>query len=151
MKNIVPAAPLLSKYDSFHKIVWKIAGIILIFIFIQLMNQFLILSGSTLERVFSGSPHSRFIVGVFQQLTQASIGIILFRLIFKKGIKELGINLKNSRISIKFFFYFALLWSSIIVLYVVAAYLFFPTTWESMKSLELPQANTIMATAMLLI
>lgn len=146
MKNLVPAALLLSKYDDVHKIAWKIAGILLIFIFIQLMNQFLILSGSTLERAFSGSPYSRFIVGVFQQLTQASIGIILFRLIFKKGIKELGINLKNRRISIKFFFYFALFWSLIIVLYAAAAYFLFPHTWESMTSLELPQANAVITT-----
>ena len=119
---------------------------VLIFIFIQVMNQFLILSGSTLGREFSGSSNPQFVVGVFQQLTQASIGIVLFRLIFKKGLKELGINLRNRKISIKYFFYFALLWSSIIVLYVGAAYFLFPNTWESMTSLELPQTNTIITT-----
>jgi membrane protease YdiL (CAAX protease family) len=106
----------------------------------------LIFSGSRIERELTGSANPQFIVGVFQQLVQASIGIILFHLIFKAGIKELGINLRNKRLSIKYFLFFALFWSLIIGLYLLAAYFFFPNTWLLMKSLELPPKDVIMST-----
>jgi membrane protease YdiL (CAAX protease family) len=49
-------------------------------------------------------------------------------------------------LSIKLFFFYALLWSAIIVLYVSGTYFFFPNTWLSMTSIELPRTNTIIAT-----
>jgi hypothetical protein len=125
----------------------KTAYALLILIFIQLLNQFLILSGSALERTMhSGFQYSRTVVGIFQQIVQAVIGIALYRWIFKKGIKDLGINLRNKNLSIKLFFFYALLWSAILVLYVSGTYFFFPNTWLSMRSIQLPQINTMVIT-----
>jgi membrane protease YdiL (CAAX protease family) len=125
----------------------KIAYSLLILIFIQILNQFLILSGSALERTIpSGFQYSRTVVGIYQQIVQAVIGITLYRLLFKRGIEDLGINTRSKNLSLKGFITFALLWSAIIVLYVSGTYFFFPNTWAAMKSIELPQTNTIVAT-----
>lgn len=125
----------------------KIAYALLILIFIQILNQFLIVTGSALERTMpSGFQYSRTVVGMYQQIAQAVTGIALYRCIFKKGIKDLGINLRNKNLSKKLFFYFALLWSAIIVLYVSGTYFFFPNTWLSMRTIELPPTNTMIAT-----
>ena len=105
MRNTVSAPPISNRFDGFYQLIQKFAYAILIFIFIQLMNQFLILTGSALERELVDRPNPQFFVGVFQQIIQAGIGIILFRLIFQAGVQELGINLKNRRISIKYFLY----------------------------------------------
>lgn len=125
----------------------KIAYIILILIFIQIMNQFLIFTGSVIERAIHldfGYPTK--IVGVYQQIVQAATGIVLFRWIFKKDIHDLGINLRHKNLSLRFFYIFALIWISIIGGYVCLTYFFFPSAWAAMKSVELPQTNTIIVT-----
>jgi len=125
----------------------KIAYTLLILIFIQILNQFLILSGAALERTLPASfQYSRTVVGIYQQIVQALTGIVLYRWLFKKGIKDLGIHTRNKKLSIKLFLFFALLWSAIIVLYLSGTYFFFPNTWLAMASIELPQTNTIIAT-----
>ena len=125
----------------------KIAYTLLILIFIQILNQFLILSGAALGRILpTDFQYSRTAVGIYQQLVQAVTGIVLYRWLFKKGIKDLGINTRNKKRSIKLFLFFAVLWSAIIVLYVSGAYFFFPNTWLAMASIELPQTNTMIAT-----
>ena len=125
----------------------KIGYTILIFIFIQAMNQCLIFSGSALEKIhLFGNPGSRALVGVFQQLIQALIGLGLYRLLFKNNAADLGINTINKKVSIKSFCIFALIWSLTILLYVFAIYNFSPNVWLSMKSIELPQTKTIIET-----
>ena len=124
----------------------KIAYVLLILISIQLMNQFLIFSGSALEIWLSGIPNSRIIVGVYQQIVQAAIGIILYRWIFKKGVKGLGINTNNGNISMNYFYYFVAIWSFIVFLYCSVTYCHFPDTWAMMTSIELPPLNTMIAT-----
>jgi membrane protease YdiL (CAAX protease family) len=125
----------------------KIAYIFLILIFIQLLNQFLIFSGSALERAMrSDFQYTSMVVGVYQQIVQAVTGIVLFRWLFKKGTKELGINTRNKNRSIRFFLFFAGLWTAIIVLYLSATYFFFPDGWASLTAVERPPTNTMIAT-----
>lgn len=124
----------------------KITYTLLILIFIQLLNQFLIFSGSALERAMAPDfQYSITVIGVYQQIVQAVIGIVLFSWLFKKGIKELGINILNRRRSIKLFSIFALLWSAIIVLYLSATYFFFPDNWTLLTTVERPSTNTLIA------
>ncbi|MCA9941902.1 MAG: CPBP family intramembrane metalloprotease [Ardenticatenaceae bacterium] len=125
----------------------KITYGVLILIFIQLLNQFLIFSGSELERTISPDfQYTRTIVGVYQQTIQAVTGIVLYRWLFKKGVKDLGINSYHKKLSMKFFAAFVLLWSAIIVLYVSATYFLFPNTWLTMKTIPLPPTNIMIAT-----
>lgn len=124
----------------------KFACVTLIFLSIQVMNLFLIHTGSMLEEYLSGSTNPRFMVGVYQQMFQASLGILLFRLFFGKGISEMGINTKSQDISFRYFGFFALAWVSIMILYVSIVHAWFPMAWESMTTLELPQSKTIAAT-----
>lgn len=125
----------------------KIAYILLILIFIQFLNQFLILSGSVIERaVPAGFQYSRTVVGIYQQIVQAITGVVLYRWLFKKGINDLGINTRNKNLSLKLFTLFALLWSVIMTLYVSATYFFYPHIWEAMASIELPKTNAMIAT-----
>jgi membrane protease YdiL (CAAX protease family) len=125
----------------------KIAYTLLILVFIQILNQFLIFSGSAVERTIpSGFQYSRTVVGIYQQIVQAVTGIVLYRWLFKKGSKDLGINTRNKKLSLKIFAVFVLLWSSIIVLYVSLTYFFFPNSWIAMTSIELPPKTTIVAT-----
>ena len=125
----------------------RIGYTLLILIFIQVMNQFLILSGSALEKLhLFGIPDSRVLVGVFQQIMQAVIGLGLYWFLFKKNAAALGINTINIKVSMKYFCIFALTWSLTILLYVFAIYSFFPNVWLSMKSIELPQINIIIET-----
>lgn len=138
--------PPLNTPGDFYSIAKKIAYIILIFLSIQLMNQFLILSGSWLGRQLMDTPNPKFWVGVYQQFFQAFTAIFLFYLFFKKGVKELGINARNAGASIKYFGFFVLAWISIMILYVLITNTYFPQTWASMTSIELPQFNTIIAT-----
>ena len=128
----------------------KIGYTVLILIFIQVLNQCLIFSGSALEKLhLFGFPNSGVMVGVVQQLMQAVSGLGLYRLLFKKNAAALGINIKNKNVSMKYFCFFALTWSLTILLYVFAIYNFFPNVWLSMKSIELPQSNTIIETILL--
>ena len=131
---------------DFYSIAKKIAYIILIFLSIQLMNQFLSLSGSCLERQLIDISNPEFWVGVYQQIFQAITATVLFFLFFKKGVKELGINARNASTSIRYFGFFVLAWVSIMILYVLITHTYFPQTWASMTSIELPQLNTIIPT-----
>jgi membrane protease YdiL (CAAX protease family) len=146
MSNVRPIAPAQSHETKLSQLIWNISCVVLIFVFIQAMNQFLILTGSRLERALAGQPNRRFVVGVFQQITQASLGIGIYRLIFRQGIGEMGLSLRNSALSTKLFSYFALTWSTIIILYCVAAYFFWPDTWVAMNAIDLPPANQIVTT-----
>ena len=119
--------------------------ILLIFIFIHSMNQFLIYSGSILEIQLSGYPNRGIIIGIYQQVVQATVGIILYRWILKKDTKDLGVNTNKIKISMNYFFYFALIWLSTIFLYTTVVYFFFPQTWAMMTSIELPPLNTMVA------
>jgi membrane protease YdiL (CAAX protease family) len=110
------------------------------------MNQFLIHSGSALEISLSSNPNSGIIVGIYQQIVQATTGVFLYRWIFKKGIRELGVNTRNGNISMNFFYYFVLIWSLVVFLYCSVLYFFFPHTWVTMTSIELPPLNTMVAT-----
>lgn len=130
-----------------YAIVQKIAYILLILAFIQLLNQFLIFSGAALERAIGPTmQNARFVVGVYQQLVQALTGILLYRWLFKKGTQELGINTWDKKRSLNFFFRFALLWLAIVALYVAATYFIFPSEWQAMQAIELPSTNTMVTT-----
>ncbi len=144
-KHTLPASCIASSHEGLKEWAKKIAYAILIFIGIQVFNQFLIFSGSALGRALD-MQEPRFFVGVYQQLVQAMTGILLFRWIFKKDLDELGINTKNRAISLKYFCVYALLWFVVILLYVFGSFLFFPQNWAAMKAIELPQANTIVTT-----
>lgn len=141
-----PAFLSVHGMDGKWSLLLKTGSAILILVCIQLLNQFLILSGSTIEKIFIGSPDARFIVGIFQQIIQAAAGILLYRWIFKKGLKDLGIHAGNRNTSLKYFYRFALAWSFSIVLCVFTLYFFSPATWGSMISIELPQTRTMIHT-----
>lgn len=138
--------PVLNTPGNFYSMARKIATIILIFLSIQLMNQFLIFSGSWWERQLIDIPNPKFWVGVYQQFFQAVTAIVLFYSFFKTGVKELGINARNASASIKYFGFFVLAWVSIMILYVLITHAYFPQTWASMTSTELPPFNTILTT-----
>ena len=140
-KNLILNTP-----GNFYSIAKKIATIIVIFLSIQIMNQFLILSGSWVGRQLIDIPDPKFWVGVYQQFFQAFTAIVLFYLFFKTGVKELGINARNANASIKYFGLFVLAWISIIILYVWITHTYFPQSWASMTSIELPPFNTIIMT-----
>ena len=125
----------------------KISYSLLILIFIQLLNQFLIFSGTALANAIpAGFQYTRTAVGIYQQLIQAAVGIILYRWLFQKGTRALGINTHHKHLSMKLFALFAVIWVATILLYVAAIYFFFPSTWASMKSIELPPTNLMIAT-----
>jgi membrane protease YdiL (CAAX protease family) len=125
----------------------KIAVILLILIFIQILNQFLIFSGSAIERAMRPDfQYTRMVVGVYQQIVQALIGIVLFRWLFKEGTKELGINTHHKNRSLRLFLYFAGLWMAIIGLYLLGTYFFLPDGWAAMTAVERPSTNTMIAT-----
>ncbi len=147
MKIVSEAASLGNGRLRQYTIVQKIACVLLILVFIQLLNQFLIFSGAALERAISPTiQNPRFVVGVYQQLVQALTGILLFRWLFKQGTQELGINTWQQKRSLNFFLRFALFWLAIVALYVAATYFFFPGEWQAMRAIELPPTNTIVTT-----
>ena len=130
-----------------HTIVQKIAYLLLILVFIQLLNQFLIFSGAALERAIRPTMQNpRFVVGIYQQVVQALTGILLFHWLFQKGIQQLGINTWDKKRSLTFFLRFVLLWLAIVALYVTATYFFFPNEWQAMRAIALPPTNTIVTT-----
>ncbi|MBN2048068.1 MAG: CPBP family intramembrane metalloprotease [Anaerolineaceae bacterium] len=125
----------------------KTAVILLILVFIQVLNQFLILVAGTLQTsLFSRIPDSNMLIGVVQQLIQAGAAILIYRLLFSQGIQSLGINTANLRESLKFFRAFVLIWLGVILLYVGASYFLLPGLWTSMRSQPLPPNHTILST-----
>ena len=147
MKIIPVATSLGNGRLRQHTIAQKIAYLLLILIFIQLLNQFLIFSGAALERAIDPTVQNpRFVVGVYQQLVQALTGILLFHWLFQKGIQQLGINTWDKKRSLTFFLRFVLLWLAIVALYVTATYFFFPNEWQAMRAIALPPTNTIVTT-----
>lgn len=115
-----------------------------IFFSIQLMNQFLVYSGSTLERALS-LPNPVFVVGGFQQSIQAFLGIFLYSWIFKQNIKELGLHTKNFKADVKYFWGFAKIWTMVIVVYIAGVFLFSRDTWLSMRAIPLPTTESMIA------
>lgn len=147
MKIVSGAASLGNGRLRQYAIGQKIACILIILAFIQLLNQFLIFSGTALERAISPTlQNPRFVVGVYQQLVQALTGILLFRWLFKKGIQELGINTWHKNLSLNLFLRFVWLWLAIVALYVGATYFIFPSEWQAMRAIALPPTNTIVTT-----
>ena len=125
----------------------QIAVGILILVGIEVLNQFLIVSGSALSNALQVRTVNRqFWVGVYQQIFQASLGILLYRLLFKKGIHNLGINLNHHTRSVGYFGSFALGWLVIVAIYLTASYFFFPQTWSALREIELPSPSTITTT-----
>jgi uncharacterized protein len=125
----------------------QIAAGILILAGIETLNQCLIISGSALSHALQGrTSNARFWVGVYQQIFQAAAGIILYRALFKKGMRDLGINLNDKTRSVIYFGYFALAWLVIIAVYPVSIYWLSPKTWAALNTAALPTASTITAT-----
>lgn len=122
----------------------KIVLILAIFFSIQLMNQFLVYSGSTLERALN-LPNPVFVVGGFQQSIQAFLGIFLYSWIFKQNIKELGLHTKNFKADVKYFWGFAKIWIVVIVVYIAGVFLFSRDTWLSMRAIPLPTKESMIA------
>jgi membrane protease YdiL (CAAX protease family) len=125
----------------------QIAVGILILAGIETLNQFLIVSGSALSHALQGRTfNARFWVGMYQQMFQAAAGILLYRVLFKKGMRDLGINLNNKARSLSYFGYFAMAWLGIIAIYLVSSYFLFPKTWSALSAAALPPGDTITAT-----
>ena len=125
----------------------QIAVGIFILVGIEVLNQFLIVSGSLLSHALQmRTINARFWVGVYQQIFQAAVGILLYRFLLKKGVHDLGINLNNKTCSVRYFGWFALGWLVIIAIYLTASYSFFPKTWFALRSVELPSPSIITAT-----
>ena len=147
MKIIPVAVSLGNGRLRQYTIAQKIAYILLILACIQLLNQFLIFSGSALEGAIGPTmQNARFAVGVYQQLVQALTGILLFRWLFQKGTQELGINTWQQKRSLNFFLRFVWLWLAIVGLYVAATYFIFTDEWQAMRAIALPPTNTIVTT-----
>jgi membrane protease YdiL (CAAX protease family) len=120
---------------------------IMILVGIEIMNQSLIVSGSELSHALQGKAFNpRFWVGIYQQIFQAAVAILLYRFLFNKGMRDLGINLNNKTRSVYYFGCFALAWLVIIAIYLVSNYFFFPNTWFALTTAEIPLANLITTT-----
>lgn len=124
----------------------KIFYALLILFLIQLLNQFLIFTGSTLHKWVQEAQIPTIFVGIYQQAAQALTGILLYQWIFKKEVRKLGFQVKNPKTLGKYFLSFALVWITLIALYVIIAYLFLPNLWHSMTSAQLPQRGDMIAT-----
>lgn len=125
----------------------QIAVGILILAGIEVFNQLLIATGSALSSTLQVTTiNIQFWVGVYQQIFQAAVGILLYILLFKQSIQELGINLRNKTRSVRYFFRFALIWLVVITIYLAASYFIFPQTWSTLRAVELPSASTIKGT-----
>ncbi len=148
MKNLTLDQPIRSVNRTQPAlIVQRFLVVLFIFIFIQALNQFLILTGSALEESFLGNlPYTRVWVGVYQQLIQATFGILLAQLLLKKNLSELGINLENKSRSMRYFALFTSIWLSVIMLYLAAAYFIFPQVWDSLRSAPLLKTDIFLST-----
>lgn len=125
----------------------RVAVVLLIFVGIQLLNQFLMATGQLVESAFpAGAPLGRFTTGVYQQTVQAAVGLVLARRLLGQGAAALGINTARRRQSLRLFGGYAPAWLAVIALYLAVAYHFFPAVWDGMRSAELPPPATITAT-----
>jgi len=137
----------ITRQKPWQQALHQIAIGMLILAGIEMLNQFLIVSGLALSHVLQErTPDVRFWVGVYQQLFQAAVGILLYTFLFKKNLCELGINLNNKTGSVRYFGLFALAWLVIIAIYLGASYFLFPKTWSALSAVALPPPHTIRAT-----
>lgn len=125
----------------------QLSLIILILVLIQMMNQFLVWSGNALYALLEpGMATPLFLVGVFQQLFQAGLGVGIYLLLFRDGLVGLGINFRNRQLSLRYLWIFAVAWLSVIAMYLAGSYLFVPAVWESMRNAPLPTGDRMAGT-----
>ncbi|PKO01051.1 MAG: hypothetical protein CVU42_00990 [Chloroflexi bacterium HGW-Chloroflexi-4] len=119
----------------------------LILIGVELLNQFLIFSGSALSNILSESNlNPKLWIGIYQQFIQAAIGIFLFKVLLNQSINNLGINFNNKKQSFYYFSLFTIVWISIIAIYLASMYLFVPQTWSELTNTPLPAIKDIINT-----
>ena len=147
MRTLALIQPISTASNKNRRLIaQRIALLLLILVFIQVLNPFLIVSGSALEAtILLGISNARFWVGLYQQLIQAITGILLCRWLFKKNSYELGINAKNRAISLWYFGIYVVIWLAVVLFYVLSTRYISPHTWSTLKSIELPPPNTILA------
>jgi len=86
-----------------QQVLQQIAMGILILVGIEVLNQFLIVSGSVVSHALQvRTINDHLWVGVYQQIFQAAVGILLHRFLFRKGVHDLGINLNNKTRSVRY-------------------------------------------------
>jgi membrane protease YdiL (CAAX protease family) len=118
--------------------------IIIIFIGLQLLNQFLIITGNKIFSLLQMTTgYEVFIVGIFQQSIQIITAIILSKMVLKKGVPDIGLNFWNFRKSIKYFAIFALSILTIYFIYINIARLYFPNLWNDMQFAPIPSNQEI--------
>ena len=137
-KTATPAAPTRSGPVA-AGLPRQLGIVLLIFLGIQLLNQFLLRSGGALERAIAlSTAETRFLVGVYQQGVQALVAIFLARLLLGRGLRELGLNADQGGRSLRLCAVFALLWLAAMALFLAAEQRFFPAAWLALRAAPLP-------------
>ena len=118
--------------------------IIIIFIGLQFLNQFLIITGNKIFSLLQTTTgYEVFIVGVFQQSIQMLLAIILAIFLLNKDAAGIGINTLNFKKSIKYFGIFSSIILLIIFLYLFVTYIFFQNLWQDMRNATFPSTTEI--------
>lgn len=118
--------------------------LLLVFVGLQLMNQFLIFSGNKLfDWLRMPNEYEVLTVGIFQQLIQIFLAIFLAKLLINKNSSEIGINARNLKQSFKYFGYFSLCIIVIILAYLFLSYFYFTDLWLEMRNAKLPGVSGI--------
>lgn len=125
-----------------QKFLKTILWVIILFIGLQLMNQFLIFSGNNIYRLLQFQHNFKIsLIGIYQQLIQFFLAVIFFYLLVDKKIKTIGLNFNDWKKSLKYFGYFAITILGVILLYLQVSKTCFPLIWQEMQNTPLPQQN----------
>jgi membrane protease YdiL (CAAX protease family) len=104
------------------------------------MNQFLIFAGNKLFAIlqFSDS-YEILIVGIFQQVVQITLAIVLGQWLVGKDVAIIGINTQNVKQTFRYIGIFVLAILTIILLYLFISRQFIPNLWQEMRYAKIPE------------
>ena len=130
----------------FIRIIKKIAVFIIALVLVQVMNLVLISFGDNLSNLINtNDPRKGVLILIVQELLQLGAAILIFKVLFKRNINQLGFNLKNKKLSLKIFAIFCIVWLLVIVTYYIIAFIFDKSLWHSLLHSPLPSKDYAIA------
>ena len=103
------------------------------------MNLVLIHIGNSLSGLINiNDSRKSVLILIIQELLQLGLAIFIFKVFYRKDISELGLNLKNKKLSLKIFAVFSIIWFLVIVFYIIIIFVFDKSLWNTFLQTPLP-------------
>ena len=113
---------------------------------VQIMNQILIYIGNDLSSMIAtNDPRKSVLILIIQELLQLGAAILIFKVFFNRNFSQLGLNLKNKKLSLKIFVAFSIVWLLVIILYYALVFIFDKSLWNSLLHYPLPSKEYAVA------